>query len=325
MLARRNGHPLIVALLGLWLLMPAGLLAAPAGEALYRQAVKRYNEAEFEKSIDLLNRALRAGGNPRLLGKVNFQLGITLAVMGEQDKAERAFREALKRDPELSLDAKQVKPEMVELLARVRDGLRGYLSVSADEDVSVKVDGEDVGQAPYEVLVPVGPHEVVVQCGGGARTRRVVVRHGATARFDARCAAAPAADKGGTAPTPGHDGMSRRKRLWTWVVAGTAVAALGVAIGLGASASADYSEFEDLLASGQRDETRREELESSIQSKSMGANVMFGVAGGLAVTSVVLFFLEGRAPTRRRATRSTGPRVQVMIGPVTGLGLRLPF
>ncbi len=241
--------------------------------------------------------------------------------MGEQDKAEGAFREALKRDPELSLNAKQVKPEMVELLARVRNGVRGYLSVSADGDATVQLDGEGVGRAPYEVLVPVGPHRVVVRCAGGERAKRVVVRHGATARFAARCVV----PGGGAAAASGdaRDGMARRPRLWTWVVAGTAVAALGVAIGLGASASADYSEFEDLLASGRRDETRREELESAIQSKSLGANVMFGVAGGLAATAVVLFFLEGRAPARKQTARAAG--LQLMVGPVTGLGLRLPF
>ncbi len=320
------------AIIGLLLLAPAGLRAAPSAEKLYKQALQRYSEAEFETSIELLNRALRAGGKPRLLGRIHFQLGINHAIMGEQDKAEKAFREALARHPEQRLDAKQVKPAIVEMLARVRQSLRGYLSVSADgAGATVEVDGADAGELPYEVLLPVGAHRVVVRCADGERSRRVVVHHGRTARLHVRCGSAPRAapEQSGAgsvaASSPnGRDATSQRSRIWTWVAAGSALAALGVAIGLGASASAEYSELEDLVASGQRDEVRRQELESAIDSRALGANVLFGVAGGLALTSVVLYFVEGRAAARPRATAGRY-RVQPVVGRTTGLVLQLQF
>lgn len=323
-----------VCLMGLLLLAPAGLRAAPAAEKLYQQALQRYSEAEFETSIVLLNRALRSGGSPRLLGQIHFQLGINHAVMGEPDKAEQAFREALKRRPELRLDTKQVKPAIVELLARVRRSVRGYLSVSADgADVTVQVDGEDPVELPHEVLLSVGVHQVVVRCADGKRSRRLVVHHGRTARLHVRCGQPPAATQTGTggAVSPssgGRDALPGRSRVWTWVAAGSAVAALGVAIGLGASSSADYSEFSDLVASGRRDEVRRQELESAIESKALGANVLFGVAGALALTSVVLYFVEGRAaprPPAATAAAVSSYRIHAVVGPTTGLILQLQF
>jgi tetratricopeptide (TPR) repeat protein len=84
------------------------------------------------------------------------------------------------------------------------------------------------------------------------------------------------------------------KRWWLWTSVG-AVATLGAAVGLGLAARSDYDKAEELGTQP----TKREEWERTTDSgkaKSLGANILFGVAGGLAVTSVVLFFLDKPEP-----------------------------
>jgi tetratricopeptide (TPR) repeat protein len=86
----------------------------------------------------------------------------------------------------------------------------------------------------------------------------------------------------------------RRRRLWTWIALGSAAAVAGVGLGLYLSADSDYDEYQNT-----QDPDRLLELESSIGTRDTAAVVMYATAGALAVTSVVLFFLEGRASAEK--------------------------
>ena len=80
-------------------------------------------------------------------------------------------------------------------------------------------------------------------------------------------------------------------------------------MGLGLSAVSDFEEYKD-------DDTpasRFPELEESIDGKATAANVMFGIAGGAAVITGVLFLVEGMQ-NRSRAER-TDRRWAVGAGP----------
>lgn len=88
------------------------------------------------------------------------------------------------------------------------------------------------------------------------------------------------------------------KSWWLWTSVG-AVATLGAAVGLGLAARSDHKKAEELGTQP----TKREEWESTRDSgkaKSLGANILFGVAGGLAVTSAVLFLLDKPEPQGER-------------------------
>jgi hypothetical protein len=87
-------------------------------------------------------------------------------------------------------------------------------------------------------------------------------------------------------------------RRWTWIAAAGTVVVGAVGMGLGISAASEYSEYKD----DSTPSARYPELEDSISAKATTANVMFGVAGGLAVATVALFFIEG-AITRSHAER----------------------
>ncbi len=106
------------------------------------------------------------------------------------------------------------------------------------------------------------------------------------------------------------------RRVWTWVAAGGAVAALAAGLGLWAWAESDHDEF---LATP--DPLRYDELKSSIRARDTGAVVLFSVAGALTATAAALFFLEGRRGPRRE--RAFVPRLR--IGPTgVALEMRLP-
>jgi tetratricopeptide (TPR) repeat protein len=114
------------------------------------------------------------------------------------------------------------------------------------------------------------------------------------------------------APAPAGE-APRRRRVWTWVAAGAAVVAGGVALGLGLWADAGFREFQERGTAPDR----VEELRGEVPARGHAATAMYGVAGGLAITSVVLFFVEGRPPTDQARS---GSRIgsELAIQPITG-------
>ena len=74
------------------------------------------------------------------------------------------------------------------------------------------------------------------------------------------------------------------------VTAGVAVAAGGVALGLGLTYKAAISEYEDRELSP----TRWEELQDEIPSLETGTNVSFAIAGAAVVATALVYFLVDR-------------------------------
>ena len=75
------------------------------------------------------------------------------------------------------------------------------------------------------------------------------------------------------------------------------MAAVAGGIGLGVAAKADHDNWQQPGL----DLERWGDLKSSGENKQLAANVMIGVGVALAVTSAVLFFIEGRGKERRQA------------------------
>jgi len=250
--------------------------------------------------------------------------------------------------------------EMVSALEQVASALKGQLALqvpasggSLKMNVTVKeaailavrskpygakfwIDGREVGETPAEVPVPPGTHRVKVAIKGQkAVEREVRAEKGKVAVVSVSLG--PEVVPAGQAGRPGQDvdeeekeekAAAPRRRVWTWVAAGSAAAAAIVAIGLWASARSEYNEYQD------KDTTRARgaNLKGSIESKARGANAMYGIAGALAVTSVALYFLEGRqarqASRESKADRKQSRRstlVAPMVGRVSGVLLTTRF
>ncbi|MCA9601343.1 MAG: tetratricopeptide repeat protein [Myxococcales bacterium] len=120
----------------------------------------------------------------------------------------------------------------------------------------------------------------------------------------------PATATSETQPTESHDESS--SRLWTWIVGGTAVAALGTGAVLLILAGSEYSDLEKKC--GAVGCTDAQVDASSGPGMQTAGGVMLAVGGALAVTSVILYFLEGDSG------EESPPSTQVGIGP-TGISL----
>jgi hypothetical protein len=325
-----------IALLLLLLLIPARGAAQPADELL-RQALERYAAADFQGSVQLLQQARQVATEPGTLARIQLYLGVNHEVLGDPVQAEQAFRAALVHDPVLVIDPQRFRASAVALFTKVRASLTGRLEVRAPGDVKVEIDGAPAGSGAVTRQLPIGPHEVKLRAKDGRvlLARSVLIAPDQTVTVNAP-ASQPASTRPASArpasqpasrpalprplkPAPVSATAPRRRRIWTWVAAGGAAASLAVAIGLGASASADHGEWEEVWEAGE-DQKRWDDLAASGQGKELAANVLFGVAGVLAITAAVLYFLEGaQARNDKRAARAgRGLRAGVT-------GLTVPF
>ena len=95
---------------------------------------------------------------------------------------------------------------------------------------------------------------------------------------------------GSSAPPAEVRTDSSGRRVWTWVAAGVAGAALagGIAYGLAARSASDQ------LRASEHPAGTAQQLADTASARSRNANVLYGVAGVAGAASVTLFFVEGR-------------------------------
>jgi hypothetical protein len=92
---------------------------------------------------------------------------------------------------------------------------------------------------------------------------------------------------GPPASPPGPQEPAPRKRLYTWIAAGAAVAAGAAGIFMGASAKAQEDKLKDGTVHPDADQIAKD-----AQSKAKAANVLYGISGVAAAAGVTLYFVE---------------------------------
>jgi hypothetical protein len=92
-------------------------------------------------------------------------------------------------------------------------------------------------------------------------------------------------------PPKAPPAMAGKRRVYTWVAAGAAVAALATGVYFGAAANSEN----DKIADGTiRTAAEIAALESRRDQRSRTSKVLYGVGGAAAAAGVTLFFVEGR-------------------------------
>jgi len=316
--------PLLSLLTLLLWSLPA--LAADDAAALLQEAVRRYGLADFEGSLEQLTRAQEMTKDPKLLARIHLYQGINYGELDRLPLSQAAFTTALTFEPDICPDPARFKASLVKLCQEVRRSLRGTLAVTSQpEGGQVLVDGEPVGQTPLERRLAIGSHRVQVRVGDRhSPAQRVTVFVDQTASVKVELPPAgvtlpPRAkpDRPAAPPRP-----RPRRRLWTWIAAGSAVLVAGIAAGVWASAESDYGEWEETADDPAADEQRLTDLQDRVQRKEVAAWVLFGTAGALAAGAVTLFFLEGKASgAERSGTMSVVP----ILGPAPGAAVTLRF
>ena len=283
---------------------------------LLEEGVIQYGLADFESSLDKLKLALSRAKTPETLAKIHLFLGANYMDMGQQKQADGAFLQALKHNPVLKLP-EEFKTSQKVAFERVRKQARGELRVTSNIKTRIRVGGVAAGRTPFRGKLAIGSHVVSIMGPKGKwRTETVILfpnrETGLRANF--KLATKPKRHR-----TPRDKGSGGR--IWTWIAAGSAVALAGVGMGLWFAGDSDYSEWQELqvdAATARANHQRLGELEDSIKAKELGAYICFGVAGAVAVTSVVLFFVEGRPGRSER--RASGLRLfgGLELAPVLG-------
>ncbi|MCA9666766.1 MAG: PEGA domain-containing protein [Myxococcales bacterium] len=311
--------------------------SAPAADARARGAkllargIARFDDGAFAAARALLAQA-RASLRPgKQRARAELYLGFVHAAENHAAAARAAFARALSDDPALELDPQRHKPALVRMFGEVRKTRVGSLRVESDRaDAEVRIDGRPGGKVPYGATLGAGDHEVELLAPDASgklqllRRQRVTVAGGATTRLV--LAVAPRAGAGVGTRANGNSGAAgggqrdtttrRRGRpgVFSYTLAAAALAAAAVAIGIGVSANGDRDDACALLGPQGRcdaqsvvsaaDLPRYRELYDRAKSKTLGANISWGIAGGLLAATVVALVLEWRAPLRAEVSVS---------------------
>lgn len=315
-------------------ILVSGTATGATVDDLMKQGIQHFDLARFEESRRALELAQAATKDSHRLSRIYLYFGLIEAVSGSRTKARTMLVRALEQDPTLTLDPGRFKTDLVALFNEVRQGLRGALLVHTKQPShAVYIDGKRVGQLPLLSNLPIGRHQVQVRTPDGRPyySTTVVVRPHSTGKIPVgpgpRGLVAPEHTVADKDHRP-EKKTTRRRRVFTWIAAGTAVVMLGTGIGLGVSSNRGNNEWEAGCKQNQL-YTDCDELALSVENRDLAANVMFAVGGSLAVSAVLLYFFEGRVPGEARRGRkrtASSTLVTPLVGrSVVGGSLSLSF
>ncbi len=278
------------------------LAPAPArAEGALAQASALYDAGRFDEALRVLLRARPRAESRAERARIDLQLGIVHAVLGQEERARAAFIEALRGDPRAALDERVHKASVVELFGRTRAALRGQVQVGGRRGVLVVIDGREVGRTPLGRSLPIGPHRIEVRAGDG----QVLFRQDVVLAPDGRERVwVSEALVVGVAPPPrsGAEPAAPR-RIWTWVALGATALEAGACVGLYLWARSGYNEYQTT-----GDPLRFDELAGTVPKRYQAAQALLGVTLATAAASVVLFFVEGRPRAAERQVSARGLR-----------------
>jgi len=166
----------------------------------------------------------------------------------------------------------------------------------------VSVNGKAQGPTPIKELeLAAGDHTVqLTLVGYQPYSRKLSLKASSASTMDVvlfkPAVASPGPAEPPEEPAPQPKDRGSKWPVWTTVATAGALAAAGAGLGLGLFARSAYEEYETTA-----DSDRYYELRDQIPGLELGANVAFGVAGGLAVTAVLLYFLVDR-PAAQEST-----------------------
>lgn len=313
-------------LLGLALAL-ASLLVAPVvhadatadAKAHFKRGSDLYRQARYADAIGAFEAAYEA----RPSGVLHFNIAQCHEKLGDIPNALRRYHLYLRETPKAD-DRATVETAIANLEKRLAErGLQQLLVYSSPLGATVTVDGKARGTAPVSLELPPGPHDVGVALSGHqTATRRVTIAADKSLELDFTLVKATAAPVVMTEPAPAATkppdaplaakppdltpkpadttstlppavvapAETEHTRLFTWIAAGTAGAALAGAVVMGIAANADAN----TLRNGERHEQKQaQKLHDGAENKALAANVLYGAAGVAGVAAVTLFFVEG--------------------------------
>jgi len=317
-----------VSLVLLALLAQAGAPASnpdakARAQVILKEGTQLYQQGAFAEALEKFERAYSVFPSPKLF----FNIGQANRVLARPVEAVMAFEKFLAQatdaSPELLAEAKRSLEELSPKIGKL-------LIDCGVVDAEISVDGKVVGKAPLADMVHVSPgqHQVTathatmipavqsVEVAAGT-VQPIAIRPGKLAEAGAVgpvSSSPPPSTVDVQAVSPPSLSLATGGwwlgRKWTWVAAGSTVVFVGVAAIAG---SMMQSKFDDLRNScgkgaGVNWTGCSSDQISSLDTRKNIANVFWGLSAAAAVTTGVLFFVEGHGVT-----------VAPMAGGMTGL------
>jgi tetratricopeptide (TPR) repeat protein len=154
--------------------------------ALLERAVAGHEAGRFQEARKLLERAQQGTDDPKLLAKIKLQLGVTCAILADEEKAKEAFAAALKHDRTIAPDPERHNPAVIALFKKVRGPVGRLNARSTPPGAEVELDGESVGKTPLaDAVVPAGRREVTLRLDGHyAQSRTLTIPDEGEATFE---------------------------------------------------------------------------------------------------------------------------------------------
>lgn len=287
-------------------------------KALLTEGSNLYEKGDFTGALENFHSAYAAYSSP----KIWFNIGQANRDLGRPVEALEAFQKFLDGAADVSAEDKaDAQSSVGELQKRL-----GQLTIVCDKaGAALSLDGKALGPAPLAnpVWAVPGTHQVTaIQKGAIPVVESAEVNVGVNTRVVLKSApVAIPAEPYIASPNPVDVVTSPKSetsrgwwlgRKWTWVAAGSTVLFTGATVGLGWGVS---SRFDELRSScGQTPGGCSENDISSLRTRRNTANVLWGLAGAAAVTTGVLFFVEGRSVA-----------VAPIAGETTGMVARMEF
>ena len=271
--------------------------AFAAAQKLYQQARYADAAAKFEEAYAL-----------RPHPTIQYNIGRCLEQLGDLPRAMRSYRDYLRLMPDAP-DKDAVNAAVADLERKLQNkGVQQVLVYAEPASAVISVDGKVLGGSPSSIELPPGNHTVTVTATGHEPMQRAFVlsaQRSIELSFSLK-SSSPAvviSDKpvvptftpnefpppppplvvATTTPDP------RKPRLFTWLASGAALAAAGTSVGLYAAANGELVQMRALERPG----TEQQKYVNRAESLQTGSTVAAAVAGGAAVTALVLFFVEG--------------------------------
>jgi hypothetical protein len=288
-------------------------------QELLGQGSKLYQQGDVTGALEKFEAAYVAFPSPKLMfniGQANRDLGRPVEAI---EAFQRFLAEATDASPEKMADARRFVAELQMKLGKLR--------IDCDTPgAEVSVDGKTVGRTPLPGLIWATPgrHQVTASRADAVPALETVeAQTGSTSTVTIHLiplvAPAPAPVAMAPAPTPvlqtappvGPSPSSANEgwwlgRKWTWVAAGSTVLLAAGAITTGVLMKSKFDSLRTSCGAGNPDRPGCTQSDiDSVTSRQTMANVFWALAGAAAVTTGVLFFVEGRA---------------VSVAPVAGAG-----
>jgi len=262
---------------------PENIEAAREAREHFETGLGHFEEHRYREAI----RQFELAGQLVPSADLWFNIARAHEELSEHERAAEYYRRYL-RDRVDPPDRDEVEQHIARLEERAEEArlaqqerpTTGTLRVRSNvEGAAVFVDDRQVGQAPIRMPLSLQPgrHRVTVRSEG-------YVPFESEVRVDAGVTSAAYAD---LEPATRYESI-QGSRVFTWIVGGLSVVALGTSLYFGARASAEQSDG------------------NLVEAEEIARNSDYALGGaiGLGVGAIVLYFLEGRAVGTRR---STGP------------------